>query len=198
MNPTRGLVFVELTLSLDGYVAAPGVSVEQPLGEGGECLHAWLLGGDGVSTADDRRVAAEMFEHTGAFVLGRRTFDVGEGPWGEDGAFGRPCFVLTHRARAPLQRGPTTFAFVTGGFDDALARARAAAGDRHVCVMGGADVARQALASGAVDELRVHLAPLLLGAGTRLFDRAATAVRLRRTHVAATPAATHLRYAVER
>jgi dihydrofolate reductase len=193
-----GRVFLEVTMSLDGFVAAPGVCVEHPLGEGGECLHAWLLGGPNVTTADDHRVADEMFEATGAFVLGRRTFDVGEGPWGEDGAFGKPCFVLTHRARPTLQRGATTFAFVTDGIDSALAQARAAAGGGNVCVMGGAEVAQQFLRAGLVDELRVHLSPLLLGAGTRLFDGEGSPALLRRTRVVETPAATHLQFTVER
>jgi dihydrofolate reductase len=193
-----GKLFLDVTMSLDGFVAAPGVCIEHPLGEGGECLHAWLLGGDGVSTDDDRRVADELFETTGAFVLGRRTFDVGEGPWGEDGAFGRPCFVLTHRARATLVRGPTTFAFIGDGIESALAQARIAAGGKDICVMGGAEVARQFLYAGLVDELRVHLAPLLLGSGTRLFEGDGTTARLHRTRVLETPAATHLRFRVER
>lgn len=128
--------------------------------------------------------------------MGRRMFDVGEEPWGPDGAFGRPCFVVTKRARETLVKGPTTFTFVEGGFDDALSQARAAAGGREVCVIGGASVAQQALTTGAVDELRLHIAPVLLGGGTRLFPDGVDRVELRSIRVVDTKLATHVVYQV--
>lgn len=193
-----GKVVVNITMSLDGFIAAPNVDLERPLGDGGERLHYWAFGdGSTPASAADREVAGELFTSTGAFLIGRRTFDVGEGPWGEDGAFGRPCFVLTHRGRELLRRGPTTFTFVTDGIESALAQARAAAGDRDVCVMGGAGIAQQYLAAGLIDELHLHLAPVLLGAGTRLFEPlGAERIELECTRLIASPGATHLRFRV--
>lgn len=186
-------------MSLDGFVAAPGVSQEHPLGVGGEPLHDWLFQGARDADGPDRRVADEFFALTGAFVLGRRTFDLGEGPWGEDGAFERPCFVLTTRARSTLVKGPTSFTFVTEGAASALAQARAAAGERDVCVMGGAAAIQEFLRLGLLDELHVHIAPILLGGGTRLFDGAGlVAATLERMWALASPYATHLRYAVRK
>jgi dihydrofolate reductase len=195
-----GTVFFEITMSLDGFIAGPDVDIEEPMGKRGEVLHEWLFGdGTHAPTEGDRQVADEMFALTGAFVLGRRTFDVGEKPWGSDGAFGTPCFVVTHRARDVLVKGPTTFTFVTGGIESALRQAQAAAGDKDVCVMGGAAVARQFLAAGLLDELRIDLAPVLLGAGTRLFaDSVATQIRLESTRLIESPFATHLRFRVVR
>jgi dihydrofolate reductase len=189
-----GRVILEITMSLDGFIAAPNVGVDQPLGEDGERLHGWL-GIDGSPVSEiDREISAEMFAETGAFILGRRTFDGGEGPWGDDGAFGMPCFVLTNRAREKLVKGPTTFTFVTDGVESALKQARAAAGDKDVVVMGGAEVAQQYLGAGLVDEVRIHLVPMLLGAGTRLFD--GSRVELERTRVVESPAATHLTFRI--
>lgn len=191
-----GQVVVEMTMSLDGFTAAPNVAVERPLGDDGERLHGWL-GVDGSPVSDlDREISARLFTGTGAFVLGRRTFDVGEGPWGDEGAFGMPCFVVTHRPRKRLVKGPTAFTFVTDGIESALKQAKEAAGDRDVVVMGGADVARQYLQAGLVDELRVHIMPLLLGAGSRFFD--GRRIELERTEVIESPAATHLTFRVRR
>ena len=189
-----GKVFVDITPSVDGFTAAPGVSREHPFGPAGGSLHDWM---DGDAT--DRAIVGEFFAGTGAFVIGRRTFDLGEEPWGDDGTFLRPSFVVTRETRPPLVKGPTTFTFVTGGVEAAVRRARAAADDEHVCVMGGAAVVQQALAAGLVDELRLHVRPLLLGAGTRLFEGHGEApVGLRVTRVRATAMATHVIYDVLR
>jgi dihydrofolate reductase len=194
-----GCVRAEITMSLDGFVAAPGVSQEHPLGVGGEPLHDWLFQGAPDPDGPDRRVADEFFALTGAFILGRRTFDLGEGPWGEDGAFGRPCFVLTTRARETLVRGPTSFTFVTGGAASALAQAQVATGERDVCVMGGAATIQEFLRLGLLDELHIHIAPMLLGGGTRLFEGAGlVAATLERTWALESPYATHLRFAVRK
>ena len=211
-------VFLEMTMTLDGFTAGPDVSMEHPLGIGGERVHAWLsdgpvggpeigppipgLGAEGAADAApdevDRSAAARMFETTGAFVLGRRTFDVGEGPWGDDEAFeGRPCFVVTSRPRDPVVRGGSTFEFVTGGIIEAITRASVAASAASVCVLGGAEVARQALASGLVDEVRLHLVPVILGGGARLFpDTAPRPIELEPLAVEQGALATHVRYRV--
>ncbi|MFD4422531.1 dihydrofolate reductase family protein [Agromyces sp. NPDC058484] len=213
-------VFLEMTMTLDGFTAGPGVSLEHPLGIGGERVHAWLsdiaaaefelgpphpgYGAEGAMDAApdevDRSAAARMFEMTGAFVLGRRTFDVGAGPWGDDGAFeGRPCFVVTSRSREPVERGGSRFEFVTDGVAEAIVRARAAASAASVCILGGAEVARQALVSGLVDEVRLHLVPVLLGGGTRPFpDSAPRPIELEPLAVEQGALATHVRYRVLR
>ncbi|MBT2516947.1 dihydrofolate reductase family protein [Streptomyces sp. ISL-90] len=205
-------IFLEMTMTLDGFTAAPAVSLEDPLGVDGERVHEWLVGnvaggfgGGGTEGAPDaspdeidRSVAARMFETTGAFVIGRRTFDVGEAPWGDDPVFeGRPVFVVTSREREPFERGGSRYEFVTGGVAEAVARADTAASAASVCIMGGADVARQALALRLVDEVRLHLAPVLLGGGTRLFpDAAAHRIELDPLGVEQGALATHLRYRV--
>jgi len=208
-------VFLEMTMTLDGFTAAPGVSIEHPLGIGGERVHHWIRGDDDGPGADglgpegaadptpdeiDLSVAARMFDTTGAFVIGRRTFDVGEGPWGDAEAFeGRPVFVVTSRGREPVERSGSRFEFVTGGVVAAIARASEAAHAASVCIMGGADVARQALTAGLVDEVRLHLVPVVLGGGSRLFPEA-TGRRIELDLVGAEQGALamHLRYRVER
>ena len=183
--------FLNITMSLDGFVAGPNATLEEPLGEGGEQLHEWVIelaswreqhGLEGGETNADDELVRETHERTGAFVMGRRMFSGGEGPWeddpnaggwwGDDPPFGAPVFVVTHHEREPLALGATTFAFVTDGIEAAVQQAREAAGSRDVQVSGGADVAQQALDAGLLDELQVHVAPVLLGSGVRLFERA--------------------------
>lgn len=193
-----GKVVLEMTMSLDGFVAAPNVDVARPMGDGGMCLHYWLFGDGTVSpTRIDREAADEVFKSTGAFVIGRRMFDVGEGQWGEDGAFGMPCFVLTHRHKEKLVRGATTFTFVTDGIHSTLEQAKAVADDKNVMVMGGPNIAQQYLKAGLVDEMRIHVAPVLLGAGTRLFDNISVQqIKLETTRVMESPFATHLTFRI--
>jgi dihydrofolate reductase len=189
-----GRVCVFMSLSLDGFVAGPDVGVEHPMGVGGERLHAWLDGAD----PQDAAIAERMFSTatTGAVIMGRRTFTVGEGPWGDDGTFGLPCFVVTHRTAETIRRGATTFTFVTGGLEQALAEARAAAGRANVNVM-GADVVQQMLRAGLVDELHLTLVPILLGDGVRLFEQLSMEdVELERTGVINSSAVTHLQFRV--
>jgi dihydrofolate reductase len=203
-----------MTMTLDGFTAAPGVSLEHPLGLGGERVHDWLRGGDGPGevglgpegAADaspdeiDLSVAARMFDTTGAFVIGRRTFDVGEVPWGDDEAFeGRPVFVVTSRGGEPVERDGSRFEFVTGGVGEAVERAMSVAHAASVCILGGADVARQSLTAGLVDEVRLHLVPILLGGGTRLFpDATGRRIELEPLGAEQGALAMHLRYRVER
>ena len=186
-----GRLICEFSMSLDGYVAGPGVSHGTPMGQGGEALHDWMFAAD--AGPDNARAKREMVERTGAVILGRRTFDLGVAHW--DGTpFPVPSFVLSHRPPpADLADG---FVFVSTGIDAALRLAREAAGERDVRLM-GANVARQYLASGQVDEITVQLVPLLLGGGEPLFP-GELALRLQPTECTATAQVTHLRYTVPR
>jgi len=191
-----GRIRLEITMSLDGFSAGANVRIDNPLGDHGQRLHDWLF--RGASGNDiDRQMTNEFMSATGAFILGRRTFDVGVGLWGEDGAFGKPCFVLTHRAEAELVKGPTSFTFVTDGIESALKQAQAVAGAKDVCVMGGAAVMQQYLKARLADELHIHIANILLGGGTRLFGGAASQpVALETMRVSHSPLATHLAYRI--
>jgi len=159
-------VILHFSISLDGYAAGPDVGIDQPMGAGGESLHDWLFAAP--RTDVDLQVAQEISASVGAVLIGRRTFDVGIGPWG-DTPFPAPCFVLTHQAREPLLQKSGVFTFVGNGIADALRMAADAAHDRDVVVM-GVDIARQALKAGLVEEINLQLAPLLLGDGRRLFE----------------------------
>ncbi len=158
-------VLVYAAMSLDGYIAGPDVSHDHPMGVDGERLHEWMFG-EHVDPAD-RALTKAVHDETGAVVLGRRTFDVGLAHW-EDVPYPAPSFVVTHETRPDLPQKNGTFAFVDG-VEAAVERAKAAAGDRTVTVM-GAQVQRQALAAGLVDAVLISLVPVLLGAGAKLFD----------------------------
>lgn len=175
-----GAVFADLSISLDGCIAGPNAKPGNPLGDGGERLHDWMTvlaawreahgstGGD--RTADDDLVR-HVIERTGAHVMGRNMFDEGEFIWGENAPFHSPVFVVTHRAREPwVRKGGTTFYFVTEGAAAALEQAKRAAGGKDVRIAGGAQVFQQLLRAGLVDEFTVHVVPIILGAGVRLFD----------------------------
>jgi dihydrofolate reductase len=208
---------LDISMSLDGFVAGPNQTLEEPLGEGGERLHEWVFplksfrehhGMAGGETNADDEIVAESLRATGAVVMGRRMFSGGEGPWaddpnadawwGDDPPFGVPVFVLTHHARETVtKQGGTSFTFVTDGIEAALERARAAAGDKNVLLSGGANVAQQYLRAGLVDEFQIHLAPVFLGGGVRLFEGLQPdAVGLEAERVVASPAVTHLRFRV--
>jgi dihydrofolate reductase len=166
------------SVSLDGYGAGPAQSEEDPLGIGGEQLHEWIFSPDASDV--DRRFRALGDEHIGATIMGRKMFGPVRGPWGaedwtgwwgEDPPFHHDVFVLTHHARDPVpMAGGTTFHFVTDGIEAALDRARAAAGDRHVRLGGGAATVQQYLRAGLLDEIHLAVVPVLLGGGERLFD----------------------------
>ena len=205
----------QLSISLDGYAAGPRQSLEHPIGEGGLRLHEWAFatsswqrqhGGEGGVDGPDDDVATAIVLGIGAHIMGRRMFGGGEGDWdlswrgwwGEDPPFHAPVFVLTHHHREPLEMaGGTTFTFVTGGVDAALEEARQAAGPLDVAVAGGASTVRQFLAAGLLDELHLHIVPIVLGAGERLLDGVGD-VALEPVEVVASPAATHVRYRVVR
>ena len=195
-------VIADISMSLDGYVTAPGVDLQHGLGIGGEVIHAWVL--EEPRSPVDEAVLAGSFERTGAVVMGRRLFDIVDGPdgWSEDVGYGHdqnqsaapPCYVVTHEPPTEV-RLRSKFRFVSGGVADAIEAAKAAAGDKDVVVMGGANVVDQSLAAGLVDELRIHLSPVLLGDGTRLFQLAGEATLVQR-EVTESPRATHLTYEV--
>ncbi|HET6704132.1 dihydrofolate reductase family protein [Amycolatopsis sp.] len=188
-----GRVIAEISVSVDGIVAGPDTSADHRLGKDGGLLHDWMFEG----TDADHEVAGRLFDGTGAFVVGRSMFDVGEEPWGDDGTFKKPVFVVTNRPHEPVVKGPTTFTFVTDGLESALRQAKAAAGDDNVVLMGGGTTLRQFLLAGLVDELRLHVVPLLFGTGVRLFDaETGKHVKLERTAVHETPNATHLTFRV--
>jgi dihydrofolate reductase len=211
---------LDISTSLDGFVAGPNPSLEHPLGEGGERLHEWvlrlaswrashgLLGGE--SDATDDEVVAESIAATGAVIMGRRMFSGGDGPWeddpradgwwGDEPPFHVPVFILSHHAREPVSKqGGTTFRFVSDGIRAALEQARAAAGDKDVLLAGGASVVQQYLKEGLLDELQIHVAPVLLGSGTHLFDQLGLdPIELEATRVLSSPAVTHLRFRVVR
>ena len=195
-------VIADISMSLDGYVAGRDAGPDQGLGVGGEPIHDWAVAEESPVDAEilDTAVAA-----TGAVVMGRRTFDIVDGPhgWSEDMGYGAshepadapPVFVVTHEVPEKV-RLAGRFTFVTDGIGAAIARAAEAAGDRDVFIMGGASVIQQALAAGLVDELRVHLAPVLVGDGKRLFEDIATPPRLEPLEVTQAPRAAHLSYRV--
>jgi dihydrofolate reductase len=206
--------FLNITMSVDGFVAGPNQTLEQPLGAGGEQLHEWIVGLEswraqhglegGEANVDDELVR-ETQDRTGAFVMGRRMFSGGKGPWeddpkaggwwGDDPPFRAPVFVVTHHERPPLALGTTTFTFVTDGIEAAVRQAQQAAGGRDVQVSGGADVAQQALNAGLLDELLIHVAPVLLGSGVPLFEHAERRP-IKVTRTLQSPQAAHLIYAV--
>ncbi|HTT13965.1 MAG TPA: dihydrofolate reductase family protein [Burkholderiaceae bacterium] len=204
-----GKVFFDVGVSLDGYLAGPNARPGNPLGDGGPGIHAWMfktaafrehLGMTGGETTRDDDVLRQVFERTGAYVLGRRMFAEGEVGWPETAPFRAPVFVLTHHAREPWPRpGGTTFFFVTEGIASALAQARAAAGAKDVRISGGAATIRQFVAAGLIDEFTLHVAPVILGGGVKLMDplRPADLVA-EQVEVIASPLATHIRYRVLR
>jgi dihydrofolate reductase len=190
-----GKVIVDITMSLDGFVTGPNDGLGNGLGDGGRVLHEWVF--EGRTKADEQLLFEEPMQTMRSCVLGRRTFDIAEGAWGDNPPFGpSQVFVLTHRPHETLHRGPTTFIFVTDGAESALNRARAAAGDKAVGLM-GANVSQQYLKAGLVDEMEIHVANVLLGAGRPLFANIGDKpVKLERIRVIATPAVTHLKYRV--
>jgi dihydrofolate reductase len=210
-------VFADISTSLDGYVAGPSPSLEEPLGAGGESLHDWVFGLEawrkphgleGGETNESSAIVEETIARGGAVVMGRRMFSNGEGPWaddpkahgwwGDDPPFHAPVFVVTHHARDPLpMEGGTTFNFVTDGIESAVEQARAAAGEKDVQIAGGANVIQQALAAGLLDDIQVSVAPRLLGGGTLLFAPGA-GLDLELDRVVDAPGVTHLRYRVRR
>jgi dihydrofolate reductase len=206
---------LEISMSLDGFIAGPNQSEQNPLGEGGMQLHEWVFklaawrkqhGQDGGEVNASTKVVEESLENVGATVMGRNMFG-GQGPWGndpwdgwwgDDPPFHTPVFIVTHHAREPVAKdGGTTFTFVTDGIESALEQALEAAGDRDVALGGGASVAQQYLKAGLLDQMQIHVVPVLLGDGARLFDNLEGAeVALECTRAVEAPGVTHLAYRV--
>ena len=208
-------VRVHISTSLDGYVAGPNQTQEEPLGEGGERLHDWVVqlkawrephGLEGGEENASSAIVAEEIANVGAEIMGRGKFgpagrgswgdDPWPGWWGDDPPFRKPVFVVTHHERQPLTLSDTTFTFVTDGIESALARARDVAGDQDVFIGGGADIINQYLAAGRVDEIELHVVPILLGGGERLFEGVGQDVKLEQIRVVEAPRVTHLKYRV--
>ena len=206
-------VTCQLSISLDGYVAGPNQSLDNPIGEGGMRLHQWAFDTDtwneqhgqeaGDRTADSE-VAAELMQGIGAFIMGRNMFDPGRGAWddswtgwwGEDPPYHTPVYVLTHHEREPIEmQGGTTFHFVTGGIEAALEQARAAACDQDVSIAGGASTVNQYLSAGLLHELYLHIVPVVLGDGERLLVGVGYPT-LEPIKVVPSPAVTHIKYRV--
>jgi dihydrofolate reductase len=208
----------DISISADGFVAGPNQSDENPLGEGGEGLHDWVVplaawrqyqGKQGGEVNESTRIFEESVENVGASVMGRNMFgpptggDWGDGDWkgwwGDDPPYHNDVFILTHHERDSMEmEGGTTFHFVTDGIERALERAKESADGQDVRLWGGAQVINQYLAAGLLDELELHIVPVLLGGGARLFDNLGGAgVRLEQVRAVEAPGVTHLKYRLE-
>jgi dihydrofolate reductase len=206
-----------IAISLDGFTAGPDQSEENPIGVGGEQLHEWMVpleafrethGEEGGEVNASTPIVQGWFENIGATLMGRNMFGGGPGPWGDEPwkgwwgdepPFHVPVFVVTHHPREPLTLGETTFNFVTDGVESAVAQAKEAAGEKDVSLGGGADVARQCLAAGLVDEVQLSVVPVLLGEGERLLDGLGDAgLRLEQLAAVDAPGVTHITYRVSR
>ena len=208
-------VTCQISISLDGFVAGPNQSLENPIGEGGLRLHEWVFataswreqeGQTGGERSVDSEVVDELFENVGAYIMGRKMFGGGDGAWdsswkgwwGDDPPYHVPVFVLTHHPRDPLpMQGGTTFHFVTAGTRSALEQARAVAGDKDVMIAGGAHTVQQFIAAEMLDELYLHIVPIVLGTGERLLENVGDPT-LQPVKVIASPAVTHLKYRIVR
>jgi dihydrofolate reductase len=186
-----GNVVIDMSMSLDGYIAAPNDNPEQGLGEDGMRLHNWMF--------DDPSVFEQLYgnlvEETGAVIMGRRSYDNSIKEWGGKGPLGEvPCFVVTHR---PPTNADPVFTFVSDGIESALAKSQEAAGEKRIGLM-GANIDQQFLAAGLVDEIRIHVINVLLGGGRRLFDQLPRRIELEQTGISETQGVTHLDYQVVR
>jgi dihydrofolate reductase len=212
-----GRIFVDISMSLDGYVAGPNPTLDEPLGRGGEDLHDWVVrlaawrkshGMTGGETGPDGDIMEETIDNLGAVIMGRRMFNGGGGPWendtnldgwwGDTPPFHVPVFILTHYNRDQVIKNEgTTFNFVTDGIESALEQAKKAAGDKDISISGGASTIQQYIKLGVVDELQIHLVPILLGGGTRLLEDLGDA-KLEKVRVIDSPLVTHLKFLVKK
>jgi dihydrofolate reductase len=204
---TEGKVVVEITMSLDGFIAGPNDGPDNGLGDGGDRLHEWVYnlsswrephGLAGGETNRDSEILDEAFKAQGAVIVGKRMYE-NAGGWGDSPPFHMPVFVLTHEARDAVTKEDTTFTFVTDGIESALKQAKASAGDKNVALGGGANTIQQFMNAGLIDEMQIHIAPLLLGGGVRLFDQLSTKqLGLEKTRVIDSPLVTHLKFRIAR
>ena len=206
-------VRVHISVSADGYVAGPNQSLENPLGEGGEALHEWVVvlrawrephGMEDGEVSASTPVVEGMTANVGAEIMGRGKFGGGPGPWddawrgwwGDDPPFHMPVFVVTHHQREPLTLSDTTFTFVSDGIESALDQARRAAAGKDVLIGGGASVINQYLAAGLVDGVELNVVPLVLGGGARLFEGVGPDLTLEQLRAVEAPGVTHMKYRV--
>jgi dihydrofolate reductase len=185
-------IFLEITISLDGFIAGPGITQDDPMGKDGPQLHDWFFG---AKTDTDNALITELVNNTGAVILGNYTYVTAiNDAWGNASPFASPAFVLCSKAPSIPVQG---FTYVTDGLRSALDKAKAAAGAKDVWIMGGAYTAQQFLQEGMVDELHIHIAPVLLARGTRLFEHIGSkSVNLKKIKTIDTPGAVHIRYQV--
>jgi len=188
-------VIFDISMSLDGFVTASNVRPEEPLGDGGQRLHKWAFG----ENERNRELLAEAVDAVGAVIAGRHTYDLSVPWWGADGPSGPariPVFVVSNTEPQDAPEGGV-YTFVTDGIERALEEAKAAAGDKDVAVMGGADIGQQYIRAGLVDEISIHFVPVLFGGGTRMFEHLGSEhIQLETAGVIETPAATHLRFRI--
>jgi dihydrofolate reductase len=195
-------VAAAITISLDGYITGPNDGPGRGLGEGGERLHYWVFGGpwsydsapSGEATGTDKEYLDGAMARAGAVVIGRNMYEAAES-WGGSNPFGVPLFVVTHRSQDAPEEGGFTF---VNGLDEAISRARQAAGGKDVAIGGGANVIREALGAGYVDELAISIAPVILGGGKRLFEEFDETLNLEHVGLLQSPFATHITYRVVR
>ncbi len=212
-----GKIFADISMSLDGFIAGPEPTLEEPLGRNGEELHEWVFrlaawrnphGKSGGETGPDNDVIKESTANTGAVIMGRRMFSNGEGSWkddpkadgwwGDNPPFHVPVFVLTKHTRAKVNKeGGTSFTFVTDGIGSALSQAKDEAGDKDISIAGGANVIQQFIKTGLLDELQIHMVPILLGGGTRLLENLGDA-KLEKIRVIDSPLVTHLKFRIQK
>ena len=193
---SEGKVVFDISMSLDGFVTASNRRSEKPMGDGGQRLHEWAMGGEGDR---NRELLEDAIAGEGATIAGRKTYDSSVAWWGADGPTGsarRPVFVVTHEAPPEAPDGGV-YTFVTDGIEGALEQAKAVADDKDISIMGGPSIGQQYIAAGLVDEIQVHLVPVLFGSGTRMFEHlGGEHIQLEIVEVIDTPAATHLRYRI--
>lgn len=186
-------VILQVSMSLDGFITGPNDRVGNGMGDGGDRLHDWMFDN---STAVDAKIVDEWHENTGAWIMGRHSFDVGVEPWGDNPPFHKPVFVLSHKAHKNIEKeGGTTYYFITDGIESALKKAKEAAGNKQI-TLHGAKIFQQYLKAGLVDEVNIHLVPVLFGAGKRLFEEATERIELEKIKVMETPGAVHLTFRV--
>lgn len=186
-------IFIDITMSLDGFIAGPDISAENPMGKGGLRLHDWMFG---VQTDADKKIGSEQMQNTGAVIIGRRMYETAiSGPWGNENPFAAPVFVLTEAAPEQIIDG---FTYVSDGIESALAQAKKVAADKNIWIT-GANVSQQFLKAGHVDELHIHIAPVLFTKGTKLFENIGDQhIELKALSCEQTPGATHIVYKVSK
>jgi dihydrofolate reductase len=186
-------VIFDISMSLDGFVTASNVRPKEPMGDGGQRLHEWAFGGG----EGNRELLAEATDAVGAVIAGRRTYDLLVPWWGADGPSGAariPVYIVTHAEPEEVPEGGV-YTFVSDGIESALEQAKVAAGDKNVAVMGGAEIGPQYIKAGLIDEISIHLVPVFLGSGTRMFEHLGSEhIQLETAGVVETPQATHLRF----